>query len=216
VGVFASAVAHGIRNPLAIIRSSAELARDDEDEAARRETLTDILKETDRLDSWVRDLLMSARGEVTATGAVDVNALLQESARSFAATAEQRRVRLSLQARAVPPARGEAGPLGRAIDNIVANAIEAMSEGGILVIESAATRSGNAVEIRVVDSGKGMSPDTVRKVARPFFSTKPSGTGLGLALARRIVASYSGTLTLDTIEGHGTTVTIRLPAAAAA
>jgi two-component system, NtrC family, sensor histidine kinase HydH len=215
VGVFASAVAHGIRNPLAIIRSSAELARHEEEEELRRETLADLLRETDRLEGWVRDLLLSARGEARAAGAVDVNALLQDSARSFAAAAARRQVRLSLRPRAVPPARGEAGPLGRAIDNIVANAIEAMPEGGTLLIESAATRAGDAVEIRVVDSGKGMSPEQLRRIARPFTSTKPCGTGLGLALARRIVAGYAGTLTLDTAEGRGTTVTIRLLAAAA-
>jgi two-component system, NtrC family, sensor histidine kinase HydH len=214
VGVFASAVAHGIRNPLAIIRSSAELAREEDEEEARRETLTDILRETDRLDSWIRDMLMSARGETTATGAVDVNALLQASAQSFAAAAERRRVRFLLRAQAVPPARAEAGPLARAIDNIVANAIEAMPEGGTLLIESRPAGLGKAIEIRVVDSGKGMSPEVAHRITRPFASTKPSGTGLGLALARRIVASYAGTLTLDTAEGRGTTVTIRLLAAA--
>ena len=67
---------------------SAELAAEEEEGSARREMLSDLLHEADRLEGWVRDLLMSARGEVTATGAVDVNALLQESARSFAATAE--------------------------------------------------------------------------------------------------------------------------------
>jgi signal transduction histidine kinase len=146
---------------------------------------------------------------------VDVNALLRDSARCFAAAAERRRVRLSLRARAVPPARGEAGPLGRAIDTIVANAIEAMPEGGTLLIESGPACSGGAVEIRVVDSGRGMSPEVLRRIARPFASTKPCGTGLGLALARRIVAGCAGTLTLDSGEGRGTTVTIRLPAAVA-
>ena len=75
VGVFASAVAHGIRNPLAIIRSSAELAREEEDEALRRETLDSLLREADRLDGWVRDLLLSARGDAMVAGGAAVGAV---------------------------------------------------------------------------------------------------------------------------------------------
>ena len=214
IGAFAAAVAHGIRNPLAIMRSSAELAQDETHEPSRRETLNDLLREADRLDGWVRELLLGARGEAIAPGAVDVRSLLSESVRSFTSTASQQRIKLSLNSPPTPLARGEAGPLARAIDNIIANAIEAMPQGGELMIESALVKFGSVVEIRVADTGRGMSQDLARRVARPFYSTKPRGSGLGLALARRIVSSYSGTLTMATAEGQGTTVTIHLPAAA--
>jgi signal transduction histidine kinase len=214
VGAFASAVAHGIRNPLAIIRSSAELAQGERDETVREETLAELLRQADRLESWVRDLMLSARGEAVEAGAVDVAALITEAAQGFASAAEQRGVELSLRAGALPPARGERGPLARALENVIANAIEAMPDGGTLRIEGgAAPASPGAIEIRVADSGRGLPPDLARRVARPFFSTKPRGTGLGLALARRIVASYGGTLCFETVEGHGSTVTIRLPVA---
>jgi signal transduction histidine kinase len=223
VGAFASAVAHGIRNPLAIIRSSAELAQGERDEAVREETLAELLRQTDRLESWVRDLMLSARGEAVEAGAVDVAALISEAAQGFASAAEQRGVRLSLRAEGLPPARGERGPLARALENVISNAIEAMPDGGTLRIEGGAAgapRGGGGaggpgtVEIRVADSGRGLPPDLAQRVARPFFSTKPRGTGLGLALARRIVASYGGTLCFETTEGRGSTVTIRLPVAA--
>jgi signal transduction histidine kinase len=210
VGTFASAVAHGVRNPLASMRSSAELAIGEEDPAVRREMLGDILQEADRLEGWVRDLLLGARGEVLAPGAVSVNALLAESARSFGTLARQQDVRLTLRTPLVPSVRADAGPLGRAMDNIIANAIQAVPWGGEVVIETVADRARSMVEIRVADTGPGLSPDLVRRVARPFYSTKPQGTGLGLALARRIVASYGGTLVLDSATGRGTTVTIRL------
>jgi two-component system sensor histidine kinase HydH len=210
VGAFASAVAHGVRNPLAAMRSSAELALDETDEAARRTMLADILREADRLGRWVRDLLLGARDEAMAPGAVDVNALLEETARSFTAIAEQRSIRLSLRAQPVPSARAEAGMLARAIDNIVANAIEATPCGGAVMIESGTDRAQGLVEIRIADDGRGLSIEARRRVARPFYSTKPHGTGLGLVLARRIVASYAGSLVLESAEGRGTTVTIRL------
>ena len=210
IGTFASAVAHGVRNPLAGMRSSAELAIDEEDAAARRAMLGDILREADRLEGWVRDLLLGARGEAMAPGAVALTALLEESARSFATLARQREVRLTLRTPPVPPVHAAAGPLGRAMDNIIANAIEAVPRGGEVLIETAADRDGSMVEIRVADTGPGLAPEVVRRVARPFYSTKPQGTGLGLALARRIVAGYAGTLALASAEGRGTTVTIRL------
>lgn len=210
VGTFASAVAHGVRNPLASMRSSAELAIGEEDPVARREILDDILRTADRLEGWVRDLLLGARGEAMAPGAVAVNGLLEEAGRSFAAQARDREVRLTLRLAPVPAVRAEAGLLGRAMDNIIANAIEAVPRGGEVVIETAADRARAMVEIRVADTGPGLSPELARRVARPFYSTKPQGTGLGLALARRIVAGYAGTLTLDSAEGRGTTVTIRL------
>lgn len=214
VGTFASAVAHGVRNPLASIRSSAELAIGEEEPAERREMLGDILREADRLEGWVRDLLLGARGEAMAPDAVAVHTLLEESARSFATLARQQDVRLTLRTPPVPPVRAEAGPLGRAMDNIIANAIEAVPRGGEVVIETAADGNDSMVEIRVADTGPGLSPDLVRQVARPFYSTKPQGTGLGLALARRIIASYGGTLALDSAVGRGTTVTMRLRTAA--
>ncbi|GGC29912.1 hypothetical protein GCM10011504_05180 [Siccirubricoccus deserti] len=210
VGAFASAVAHGVRNPLAAMRSSAELALEEKDETVRRAMLADILREADRLGRWVRDLLLGARGEAMAPGAVDVNALLQESARSFTAIAEQHGIRLVLRVRPVPPARAEAGLLARAVDNIIANAIEGTPRGGEVMIESRAERAQGPVEIRIADNGKGMQAAAGRGIARPFHSTKPHGTGLGLVLARRIVASYAGSLLLESAEGRGTTVTIRL------
>ncbi|TDH61857.1 hypothetical protein E2C06_15125 [Dankookia rubra] len=214
VGTFASAVAHGVRNPLASMRSSAELAIGEQDPGIRREMLGDILREADRLEGWVRDLLLGARGEALAPGAVAVTALLEEAVRSFGALARQQDVRLILRAPPVPAVRAEAGPLGRAMDNIIANAIQAVARGGEVVIETAVDRTGSMVEIRVADTGPGLSPELVRRVSRPFYSTKPQGTGLGLALARRIVVSYGGTLVLDSVTGRGTTVTIRLRTAA--
>lgn len=219
IGAVASAVAHGIRNPLASIRSSAELGAEEEEVEAARGCLQDIQREADRVEGWVRDLLLQVRGEPVAPGAVDVALLLEESARSFAAAAQRQGVALRIEAPpGLPPLRAEAGALGQAIDNLVANAIEAMPEGGALRLSAALARGGRAVEITVADTGPGL-PVPVRRAAGEgggglFYSTKPRGTGIGLMLTRRIVERHGGSLALRG-DARGTTALIRLPLPAA-
>jgi signal transduction histidine kinase len=209
VGAVASAVAHGIRNPLASIRSSAELAVV-EDRAGTLECLGDIQREADRVEGWVRDLLLQARGEAVAPGAVDAGLLLAESCRSFAAAAARQGIAIEQAPGAgVPAVRAEAGALGQAIDNLIANAIEAMPEGGQLRLATALATDRRMVEIIVEDTGAGMPEDG----GRLFFSTKARGTGLGLVLTRRMLERQSGTLRLENRPGGGTTAIIRLPMA---
>ncbi|MBP0445386.1 hypothetical protein J8J14_11405 [Roseomonas sp. SSH11] len=214
VGAVASAVAHGIRNPLASIRSSAELASLEDDPSLVRAALADIESEADRVEGWVRDLLLTARGDAIAPAAVDVAALLADAGKRFTMMAERQGVTLTVRTDAVPPARGNPGPLTQAFNNLIANGIEAMPEGGELRIQARPAREGRMVEIRICDTGVGM-PEPLKRGHDPlFFSTKPRGTGLGLILARRIVGLYDGTLELqEGPGGRGTRATICLPAA---
>lgn len=211
IGAIASTVAHGLRNPLASIRSSAELARMEEG-AERERCLVDIMHESDRLDGWVRDLLLQARAEAIAGGQADANRLIEISASDHAAAAERQGVHIAVHPGEVPPIRGNAGALQPAIDNLVLNAIEAMPDGGSLVLETAVAGNGRQVEIRVTDSGHGLPAGLKRGAPRLFFSTKARGTGLGLVLTRRIVQGFGGSLRLDSGSG-GTSAVIVLPAA---
>lgn len=212
VGAVASAVAHGIRNPLASIRSSAELATVEEPEAAR-DCMMDIQREADRVDRWVRDLLLQAKGEATALGAIDLGPLLEQAARAFGPAAQRQGVAMRVEAPDLPAVRADAGSLGQAIDNLVANAIEAMPEGGTLRLAAGLARDGTAVEVSVADTGPGL-PAPAAEGGRLFFSTKPRGTGLGLVLTRRIVERSGGALRLGRGPGGtGTLAVIRLPVA---
>ena len=213
IGAIASTVAHGLRNPLASIRSSAELARM-EDEPERDRCLADIMRESDRLDGWVRDLLLQAREEAIAGGQADANRLVEASAGDHAAAAGRQGVRIDVRPGTVPPVRGNAGALRPALDNLVLNAIEAMPSGGELVLETMLVDGGRQVEIRVIDSGTGLPRDLKHGLPRLFYSTKARGTGLGLVLTRRIVQGFGGSLRLDSGRGRGTAAVIVLPVAA--
>lgn len=211
MGAIASAVAHGVRNPLASIRSSAELAMGESGQGLK-ECLADIQREADRMEGWVRGLLLQARGDQVAPGSVDVNALVEESLRSFRSAAERQGIRVTLDAaRALPPARANPGPLAQAIENLIANAVEAMAEGGELRIDTRA--EDGMVRIRVGDNGPGMPEPWAKGRAPLFASTKPQGTGLGLALARRIARGYGGALELRSVPAQGTVAILSLPQA---
>lgn len=211
IGAVASAVAHGIRNPLSSIRSSAELAQL-EDPQGVQACLNDIQREADRVERWVRDLLLQARGEAVAPSAVDVNLVLGESARTFIAKATQQGVALRVEAGAVRPVLADGGGPGQALDNLIANALEAMPDGGALELGTALEPDGRHVSISVKDTGPGLvlAPQDRESL---FFSTKPRGTGLGLVLTRRIIERHGGTLALQRRAGGGTQALIRLPVA---
>lgn len=213
MGAIASAVAHGVRNPLASIRSSAELAQGETGQGLK-ECLADIQREADRMEGWVRGLLLQARGDQVAPGAVDVNALVEESLRSFRSATERQRIRVTRElAKDLPPARANPGPLAQAVENLIGNAIEAMPEGGELRIATTAGGSEGLVRIAIGDTGPGLPEIWSRGGAPLFASTKPQGTGLGLALARRIARSYGGALDLRSRRGRGTVATLSLPQA---
>jgi two-component system sensor histidine kinase HydH len=210
IGEMAAAVAHGIRNPLASIRSAAELA-DEEDAEGARECHRDIMRQADRLDVWVRELLVASRGGALPVEDIDVNRLLRDALAGASPEIRRRNIEVVLAEAPVPTVRGSRAPLAHALGSLIANAIEAMPDGGRLGVESRHGKNG-AVEILVEDSGSGMPESVAREAFRPLFTTKPNGTGLGLSLARRILERHSGRLELETSEGRGTRATMSLPA----
>jgi two-component system sensor histidine kinase HydH len=97
----------------------------------------------------------------------------------------------------------------QALLNLVLNAEQAMPDGGEIVLQT--RLDGDAVYLDVIDTGKGIDPDDLPKLFRPFHTTKPGGTGLGLALTRKIVRAHGGEIAVQSEPGRGTRFTIRLP-----
>lgn len=213
VGEMGSAVAHGIRNPLASIRSSAELSLETAD-AFGREAATDIIAEVDRLEGWVRELLSYARPVAEKPTAVGIAELVSAQLASFGRGAHRQNV--VLQSEVAPDVGAvEADPLllGQVLSSLIANAFEALDQGqrGGRV-EVGAARAAGRVRLWVQDDGPGMTADQLGRVFKPFYTTKPKGLGVGLPLARRIVERFGGRIDVSSRPGKGTRVELSLRA----
>ena len=214
VGEMASAVAHGLRNPLASIRSSAELALETEAEPETRGLMQEVVAQADRLEDWVRQYLRYACLESGEPEAAPVGQVIERTLDPFAAGLRRRgieaRVEVSPQVSScrVPPLA-----VTQILSSLIANAAEAVQEGGHLTIRAEWGPTRRCLRIRVEDDGPGMPKPLLENAFRPFATGKKAGLGVGLPLARQIARRHGGELELATREGAGTTATLFLRAA---
>lgn len=209
IGEMSAAVAHGIRNPLASIRSSAELALDGDPDSARKNA-TDIISQVDRLGKWVRDLLVFSRPVSGENQAIDLAPLVDECLLNFATQLKNSQISCEFvrPTAAVPLVIGNRALANQALASIVSNAIEAMPAGGSLRLELQPVLPHRRVDLVVTDSGSGMSPTQMELALKPFYTTKRKGLGLGMALVKRIMERFGGTISLHSREGEGTKVSL--------
>lgn len=210
VGELAAGLAHEVRNPVAAIHGAAQALGPQATEAQRREMLQVIEEESARLDRVVGEFLCYARPSSPHPEPVDLIELVRRSVRGLELSG--RRLAVEVQASPDVVALGDPDQLQRAIDNVVRNAWEAAGEGGRLRVQILAEPDG-CVSARFEDSGPGIPPESIRKLCRPFYTTKPGGTGLGLALIERIVTAHGGDLRIDGRPGLGAAFTFVLPRA---
>ncbi len=209
----ASAVAHSIRNPLASIRTSAELQLGGANPEVR-EALQDIISEVDRVEGLVRDLLTYSRPVGDGTTRAEVKDVVMKTLEGFSREMDRQRVRLRLQlAEDLPRVWGDSALLVQVGNSLVSNALEAMPEEGQLSISARPSADGDYVELSIADSGQGISPHQIEEVFKPFFTTKARGLGVGLTLARKIVEHFGGGISLASEPGQGTMATVRLKVA---
>jgi signal transduction histidine kinase len=215
LGEMSSAVAHSLRNPLASIRSSAELAQEIEEGPAQK-NIGDIISQVDRMSHWVRQLLQSLRPLNDEAEPVEIEPVLKDSLQAF--TLQLRRQGIEVQVDTLADVRVLSQPvlLGQIFNSLIANALEAMAEGGTLRVEQL-LKGRKSVILRVRDSGKGMTEEQLRMALKPFYTTKQGGLGVGLVLVKRIMDRFGGSVRLSSQEGEGTTVQLtfrvaRLPA----
>ncbi|MDR0279530.1 MAG: hypothetical protein LBJ37_16750 [Paucimonas sp.] len=204
LGEMSSAVAHSLRNPLATIRSSAELALEFDGGAAHK-NINDIVGQVDRMSTWIRELLQSLRPLSDDAEPVDLLATLRDSLASFDAQIARAAILVELVADGAPWVLSRQAQLTQILGSVLSNALEAMGKGGtlhILLEEGDARR----VSLVISDNGRGMNEAQRSLAFRPFFTTKQGGLGVGLVLVKRIMERFGGSVSLHSTEGEGTCV----------
>ena len=207
VGEMSAAVAHGIRNPLACIRSCAELSLEGDIDAVRKNA-SNIIDQVDRLGRWVRDLLEAPIPQTAGSDTIDLVLLAGETLQCFKTQLEQSRVSCAivLPKQELQRVKGNFALASQTLAVIVSNAIEAMPGGGKLSLRFEALESSRGVRLLVEDTGPGMLPAELEQLFRPYFTTKRDGMGLGLALAKRIMERFGGDIDVHSQKGVGTRV----------
>ncbi len=222
-GVLAAGLAHELRNPLLSVIGSIEvLQRSLKPEGADRELMEIALKESDRLNGLLTEFLEYSRIQPVRRELCDVGEILREMVHLLS---YDRRVSTNVKIVSdVEPETLSASldpkQIRQALWNLCVNAVEAMPGGGELVLRAHA-RSGGEVreggdfgqclEIRVGDTGGGIPSQEISRIFEPFYSTKPQGFGLGLAMVHRIIQEHGGQIDVESKEGSGTTFTLTIP-----
>lgn len=211
LGELSAGMAHEIRNPLGSIKGVAEILKDDYGpDAPKQEFIQILLKETDRLNQIVQEFLSFARPKPPELKQEDVNEVIESVLILTAQPARAARVTMvKMLDRSIGKWDLDAGLLKQAFLNIVLNAIQAMPEGGTMTVTS--TRKDGCIEVKIADTGTGISPENRKKLFSPFFTTKQDGTGLGLAITFRIIQNHHGAIDVESVPGKGTTFTVRIP-----
>ena len=211
LGELTAGIAHEIRNPLTSIRGFLQYLSENDTAEEWREYAPLIIRQVDNLNHIIEGLLVFGRPWPPRIARVQLNQLVEEMA---FLTKGRSRVRIELDlGDDVPVIDADGEALKQVLLNLFINALQAMSDEDMGVVTVTTRRKDGEVMITVKDNGVGLPEKFMGKVFDPFFSTKPAGTGLGLAMVLRIVDAHQGTIAFESKEGVGTTVTILLPVA---
>jgi two-component system, sporulation sensor kinase E len=214
--LLAAGVAHEIGNPLNSLHIHLQLMERSvqklhDGEKAELEQSIDVARsEVNRLDSIVTQFLKAIRPSRPQLRPENVNTIVEETVRFFAPELQDREIVVEQELRSdLPLLQLDRDQMKQAFYNVIKNSVEAMHRHGTLRIRT--DLADTHVIVRLVDTGGGMSAENLSRVFEPYFTTKASGSGLGLLIVRRIVREHGGELSIESSQGRGLTLTIRLP-----
>ena len=211
VGELAAAIAHEVRNPLAVIFNAvAGLRRSGLREEDRMMLLGIVDEETARLNRLVTDLLRFARPVAVRAALVSLPELAH---RSESVTKQDHSIEVEVDDPGVQTVQVDPGLFRLVFDNLVENACQAMPGGGVVRVrvQRGTLNAEECARVSISDSGHGMDADVLQRATHPFFTTRPSGTGLGLPIVQRIVEAHGAALKIESVPSVGTTVELTIP-----
>jgi two-component system sensor histidine kinase HydH len=209
LGEMGATLAHEIRNPLGGIKGFAQIIEKKPTDSRNSEFGRLIVAEVLRLENLVASLLSYAKTERNVFSRFGLKELIAHSVSLMSSELEQQHISLVTDCPESVQCQGDRDHLGQVLLNLIKNAVQAMPDGGTLTI--AAQARGRGVVISVSDTGQGINEEDQARIFEPFFTTRARGTGLGLALCKKIVEEHHGTINVISAAGKGTSVIIELP-----
>ncbi len=211
LGELATGLAHEIRNPLAGIAGVVEIiGRDLPPTSPARAVVKDVRHEISQINRIITDLLETARPRLPQVRQGDLNTTVEHSVMLARQQALSKPISIDFRRNpSLPEVEHDSDQIHQVLLNLLLNAIQAIEGAGIVKVEL--EQVGRLVAVRVSDTGRGIRPEDLPNIFKPFYTTKGNGTGLGLSLAKRIVEEHHGTIEVNSNPGKGTQMTVYLP-----
>lgn len=217
LGQLAAGLAHEIKNPLAGIQGALEILYDQSREEDNREVIEQMLGELKRVDATIRTLLRFGRPSPPRRTDTPVAELLEDAVQLLRPGLLRRSIALDLEtAEALGSFLLDPEKIRQVVVNLISNAAEAITEnseqsGGRIVLRASPFPQGDGIIIAVEDDGPGIDAEAKERIFQPFFSTKFTGTGLGLTVVDSLVTQHGGRLEVQSVPGKGSTFFVMLP-----
>ncbi len=210
MGKFSMMIAHEVKNPLSIIKSSLDILKKDINPSYRTTMIEYIDDEVKRLNRLIEDFLLFAKPATPNFRTVDLNQMLHTAINRFCIRIANSDVEIKASIEETPCiAQADPDLLNRAVDNVLKNAFEADENQGTIDIRT--LRNENEWSVQIADQGGGVDTNNMEKIFEPFFTTRSKGTGLGLAFASQVVKSHGGAISARNSDNGGAVFTITIP-----
>lgn len=211
IGQLTASIAHEIRNPLSTVRGFIQfLSKDTKDEELKKYSPL-ILEELDRTNSIITNYLKVAKPEPFQIAIVYINDVISDCVQLLRPLASYTNVVIEYDFKEPFYINGDEAHLKQALMNVIKNGIESIEDTGIIKIDVSADPSNHYVEIRIKDNGKGMTPNQLKQIGLPFYTTKTKGTGLGSMVTNKIIRELNGSIEYESEVNKGTIVKIVFP-----